>query len=115
MQSLSQDANHPSKSRSYSHRWNKNTGRNFATIRDDDESGSNDRCQQKGIDHLPLLRSSESLRGVSFDCYARADANTDSLAETVVVTATFALLEQYFQALCHIYPQKTIQIPNNGG
>jgi hypothetical protein len=67
---------------------------------------------------LTICHCSEVLNHcevLAFDCHARADANTDSLAETVVVTATFALLEQYFQALCHIYPQKTIQIPNNGG
>jgi len=56
---LRDDPNHSSKSRSDSHRGNKDTSRDLTSIRDDNESSPNDSGEEESVDVRPLSEGPE--------------------------------------------------------
>ena len=69
MHRLRNDPNHSTKRRSDSHGRNKDTSRDLASVRDDDETCSNDGSEKEGVDVGPLSEGSErrieASKGVS--------------------------------------------------
>jgi hypothetical protein len=106
MQRFDENADHPAKHRPDGHGRDKDTARDLAAVRDDDEGCPHDDREKQRVDHTPLRRRSAASipRG-----------HLDPLAEPVVVSSALTLPKQNFHALGHVDPEKPVEIPDKRG